>query len=208
MSVADWDPEACEGRPALPQAEKEAVVTESDPIDTEAGESGHLLEKPAIGPKRAAASNGHPLHRLAEVRRQQGVSLRNMARRLGADISSVLRQEQEASDLPLSVLYQWQRALEVPVADLLVDSDAPLSPPVMERARLVKVMKTAVALMEKAHTNAQRRLVTMLVEQLLEIMPELREVSAWHSVGQRRTLDEFGRAIERTLPDDLLRRVR
>ncbi len=48
----------------------------------------------------------------------------------------------------------------------------------------------------------------MLVEQLLEIMPELREVSAWHSVGQRRTLDEFGRAIERTLPDDLLRRVR
>ena len=111
-----------------------------------------------------------------------------MARRLGADISSVLRQEQEASDLPLSVLYQWQRALEVPVADLLVDSDAPLSPPVMERARMVKVMKTAVALMEKAHTNAQRRLITMLVEQLLEIMPELREVSAWHSVGQRRTL--------------------
>ncbi len=83
MSVADWDPEACEGQPALPQAEKEAVNTESDAIDTDAidsdaGESGHPVEKPAIEPKRAIAGNGHPLHRLAEVRRQQGVSLRNM----------------------------------------------------------------------------------------------------------------------------------
>ena len=132
MSVADWDPEACEGRPVLPQAVKEADRTESGDIETDAGESGHPVEKPAIEPKRATAGNGHPLHRLAAVRRQQGVSLRKMARCLGADISSVLRQEQEASDLPLSVLYQWQKALEVPVADLLVDSDAPLSPPVME----------------------------------------------------------------------------
>lgn len=131
-----------------------------------------------------------------------------MARRLGADVSTVLHQEEEDSDLPLSVLYHWQRALDVPVADLLVDSDAPLSAPVMERARMVKVMKTAVAIMEKAQTNSQRRLVTMLMEQLIEIMPELREVSAWHSVGQRRTLDEFGRAIERTLPDEMLRKQR
>ncbi|HEX3999800.1 MAG TPA: hypothetical protein VHX65_14715 [Pirellulales bacterium] len=131
-----------------------------------------------------------------------------MARRLGTDVASVLHQEQETSDLPLTMLYEWQRALDVPVADLLVDSDAPLSAPVLERARLVKVMKTVVAIMEKAQSNSQRRMVTMLMEQLIEIMPELREVSAWHSVGQRRTLDEFGRAIERTMPEDLLHRNR
>jgi transcriptional regulator with XRE-family HTH domain len=205
MSIADWEPAACEGRPGLPQAGKE-----SGPIETE-----QLVEQPASELSETNAGHGgtiaklnHPLHRLSAVRRQQGVSLRNMARRLSADVASVLHQEQETSDLPLSVLYQWQKALEVPVADLLVDSDAPLSAPVLARARMVKVMKTAVALMEKAQNNSQRRLVTMLMEQLLEIMPELRDVSAWHSVGQRRTLDEFGRAVERTLPDELLRRSR
>jgi transcriptional regulator with XRE-family HTH domain len=239
MSIADWDPAACDGQPGLPRSEKETKHNESDnrvnndresvargiaDCESDSGEadSGEADSGEAdsgesdSGESEASVANvagtfakhKHPLHRLAAVRRQQGVSLRNMARRLSADVSSVLHQEQESSDLPLSVLYQWQRALEVPVADLLVDSDAPLSPPVMERARMVKVMKTAVALMEKAHNNSQRRLVTMLMEQLIEIMPELREVSAWHSVGQRRTLEEFGRAIERTLPDELLRRTR
>ena len=206
MSIADWDPATCEGRPGLPRPEKE-----SDLVD----ESGRSVGEPVNGHGKSvarvngtAAKQNHPLHRLAAVRRQQGISLRNMARRLNAEVSNVLHQEQDDSDLPLSVLYQWQKALDVPVADLLVDSDAPLSPPVMARARMVKVMKTAVALMEKVQTNSQRRLITMLMEQLIEIMPELREVSAWHSVGQRRTLDEFGRAVERTLPDDLLRRSR
>jgi pimeloyl-ACP methyl ester carboxylesterase len=48
---------------------------------------------------------------------------------------------------------------------------------------------TAAAIMEKAQTNSIKRLVTMMIEQLLEIMPELQEVAAWHTVGQRRTLD-------------------
>jgi len=213
MSIADWDPAAVAGRTEVPRSEKASDHHVSEHLESERLESGPSVNVPAPpangnGLKQSGLKQKRPLHRLAAVRRQQGVSLRNMARRLGADVSSVLHQEQETSDLPLSILYQWQRALDVPVADLLVDSDAPLSPPVMERARLVKVMKTAVAIMEKAQTNAQRRLLTMLMEQLIEIMPELREVSAWHSVGQRRTLDEFGRAIERTLPDDMLRRPR
>ena len=111
----------------------------------------------------------------------------------------MIEQEQEEADLPLSAIYAWQRVLDVPVAELLVDSDAPLSPPVMERARLVKLMKTAAAIMEKAHSNSLKRLVTMMVEQLLEIMPELRDVSAWHTIGQRRTLDDYGRAVERQI---------
>src|SRR4029077_12531721 len=148
-----------------------------------------------------------PLHRLATVRKQQGISQRNVARRLGVDVSTVCEHEQEEADLPLSVIYAWQKVLEVPVAELLVDSDAPLSPPVMERARLVKLMKTAAAIMEKAHSNSLKRLVTMMVEQLLEIMPELRDVSAWHTIGQRRTLDDYGRAVDRQMPDDLLRRI-
>lgn len=152
------------------------------------------------------ASVQRPLHRLSTVRRQQGISLRNVARRLNAEMSVVRQQEEETTDLPLSVLYEWQKVLEVPVTELLMDSNAPLSPPVMERARMVKVMKTVAAMAEKANTPSLKRLLQMLCNQLLEIMPELTDVAPWHSVGQRRTLEEYGRAVERQMPDNMFRR--
>jgi transcriptional regulator with XRE-family HTH domain len=166
-------------------------------------------------PSRALNGNGsslnhsasdRPLHRLSVVRRQQGISQRNIARRLNVDIAVARQQEEETTDLPLSVLYQWQQVLDVPIAELLVDSESPLSPPVMERARMVKVMKTVAAIVEKANTPSMKRLVQMLCDQLLEIMPELADVAPWHTVGQRRTLEEYGRVVERQLPDDMFRR--
>jgi len=144
-------------------------------------------------------------HRIKEVRQQQGVSLRRVAQLLGTEIRELRREEEETSDLPLSRVYQWQRALEVPVADLLVDSGAPLSAPVMERARLVRVMKTVAAIMEKAQSTSIQRLAQTLVDQLVEIMPELKGINPWHSVGQRRSLDEYGRVVERTYSDDIWR---
>jgi hypothetical protein len=36
-------------------------------------------------------------------------------------------------------------------------------------------------------------------------MPELQDVAAWHSVGQRRTQDEMGRIAEQTIPDTFVR---
>ena len=149
-----------------------------------------------------------PLHRLAAVRRQQGISQRNIARRLNLDMAVARQQEEETTDLPLSVLYQWQQVLDVPIAELLVDSESPLSPPVMKRARMVKVMKTVAAIVEKANTPPLKRMVQMLCDQLLEIMPELADVAPWHTVGQRRTLEEYGRVVERQLPDDMFRRPR
>jgi hypothetical protein len=41
----------------------------------------------------------------------------------------------------------------------------------------------------------------MLEEQLVELMPELKDVSPWHSVGQRRTQDELGRIADHPYPD-------
>jgi transcriptional regulator with XRE-family HTH domain len=157
-------------------------------------------------PRKPSNGNGkRALHRLSMVRRQQGISQRNLARRLNTDIATVRSQEEETTDLPISVLYLWQQVLEVPVADLLVDTDAPLSPPVMQRAQMVKVMKTVAAIVEKAESPALKRLLQMLCNQLLEIMPELVDVAPWHAVGQRRTLDEYGRAVERQQSDDIFR---
>lgn len=149
-----------------------------------------------------------PLHRISTVRQQQGVTLRAAAKQLGCDVDAVKSQEEETSDLRLSDLLEWQRVLEVPLADLLVDHDAPLSRPVMERARLVRIMKTAAAIRERAKTTGTRRLASMLVDQLTEMMPELAEIGPWHSVGQRRSLDEFGRVVERRLAEDILYRHR
>jgi transcriptional regulator with XRE-family HTH domain len=146
-----------------------------------------------------------PLHRIAEVRHQQGISLRSASRRTGWTIEQVRDQELPESDLLLSDLYRWQQALEVPVANLLVDLDAPLSSPVLTRARMLKLMKTIRALREIAQDEGVQRMAEMLESQLLEVMPELQDVAAWHSVGQRRTQDEMGRIAEQTIPDTFVR---
>jgi transcriptional regulator with XRE-family HTH domain len=171
-------------------------------------------EGPAsIGPNGASkqkngASNGkngeQRLHRIRTVRREQGMSLRTAARQLGSNVADTRDQENEASDLLLSELYKWQAALDVPLVDLLVDPGTPLSRPVLERAKMVRLMKTASAMLELAPTLRIRRLAQMLVDQLVELMPELEGIGPWHSVGQRRSLDDFGRIIERRLPDDFL----
>jgi transcriptional regulator with XRE-family HTH domain len=152
-------------------------------------------------PPVPSASGPRPLHRIAEARRQQGVSARSAARRLRTTLDQVRREEEPTCDMPLSELYRWQRALQVPVTELLVDSEAPLSEPVLTRARLLRVMKTVRAIKESAGAAPILRFATMLEQQLIEMMPELEGVDAWHSVGQRRSPHELGRAAERAIPD-------
>jgi len=136
-------------------------------------------------------------HRIQEIRRREGVSLRSAARNLGLDARTVREQEQSSQDLKISDLQRWQKALDVPIAELLVESDEALSGPVLERARMVRLMKTAAAIQERADGSRVGRLAQMLIEQLVEIMPELKDVGPWHSVGQRRAVTDLGRTFER-----------
>jgi transcriptional regulator with XRE-family HTH domain len=147
-------------------------------------------------------TNGQPttMHRLKTVRHQQGVSLRSVARALKIDVHEARRQEEETTDLPLSTLYQWRDLLDVPVGDLLVESPE-LSPPVLARARLVKLMKTATAIRDESNHRGVRQLAEMLIEQLIEIMPELKDVSPWHLARRRRRVRVYGRILERSIPD-------
>ena len=156
------------------------------------------------------AATGFPnqMHRVRTVRLQQGVSLRSAARQTGTDIRQLRLQEQETTDLRLSDLHKWQKALDVPLTELMVEPDEPLSRPVMERARMIRLMKTVLAIKEEASEEANpdriQRMAEMLGEQLTEVMPELEHVSAWHTFGQRRSLDEQGVVTQRQLNDDLL----
>ncbi len=168
--------------------------------------NGGRTEAPSDGMNGDSHLNGSHearLHRIRTVRRQQGISLRTAARHMGSNVRETRDQEDESSDLRLSDLYRWQEALEVPLEDLLVESDKPLSRPVKERARMVRVMKTASAILEVAPSGQVRRFAQMLVDQLVDLMPELKDVGPWHSVGQRRSLDEYGRIVEQRIPDDL-----
>jgi hypothetical protein len=153
----------------------------------------------AIVPERT-----HRLQKLGEARRRQGLSVRCVAQRLGRTVSEIRAQEDEHADLPISELYRWQAALEVPIEELLEDPGDTLSPRVLSRARLLKVMKTTMAIRRAARSEAERRLARLLIDQLLEIMPELKEVSGWPAVGHRRSADEIGRIAENPISDDWL----
>ncbi len=161
------------------------------------------IEKGKTKNRRTDPIEAGPPHRLREVRRQQGVSLRTMARKLDVDIQSVRQQESDSRDLNLSDLRKWQQALDVPMSDLLVEPSLGLSPAIHQRAQLVRLMKTATAIKEQADTPEIERLAENLVEQLIEMMPELHEVTSWHTVGRRRTLAEFGRILERVIKEDI-----
>jgi len=146
---------------------------------------------------------GRPLHRIGIARRLQGISRRTAARRMNIDTTQLRLQERETSDMLLSRLYEWQEALEVPVVELLVDSGDPLTSPIAERARLVRVMKTVLSILEETKELPIRRMAQTLVDQLVELMPELEGVGPWHAIGHRRRRDELGVAADRRLSEDV-----
>lgn len=153
---------------------------------------------PTASPAKEDATN-----RIREVREQQGVSIRSMARRMQIDIKSYKALENPSYDLTLSELNALQSALDVPLADLIVDRQG-LASPVQERAKLVKVMKTAVAIQEAASDGRVERMARMLCEQLKDIMPELEDVSGWPQFGARRGQSAIGKALSQPVDTSCL----
>jgi transcriptional regulator with XRE-family HTH domain len=145
----------------------------------------------------------HPLHRLGLVRRQEGISRRTVAQQLGVTMSEVQRQELGQTDLSLTLLHKWQRVLNVPLADLLVQPGDFLSPPVLRKAQLIQLTKMAMTIAERSTDEPIRRLARRMVAQLVDIMPELGEVRPMPAGGQLRGPEECGRAAEQTLPDQI-----
>ena len=170
----------------------------------QADREGHCCAGSRAPANVPAAPGARKLQKLGAARRRQGLSVRCVAQRLGRSVSEVRAQEEESADIFLSELYRWQAALEVPLDELLHEPQDTLSPRVLTRARLLRIMKTAMAIRRQARSEAERRLARQLVEQLLEIMPELKEVAGWPAVGHRRSANELGRIGENPISDDWL----
>lgn len=178
MSTLNFDP-----TPSVPNCEGQPVST---------------------GPQPQPQTPARPArHRLRVVREQQGMTLRSIARHTGYDMRTLRMQEEETSDLRISELQKWQQALDVPLSELLVESNAVLSQPIQQRSRLVRIMKTALALQQEAPNRAIRCMAETLIDQLKELMPELAEVHPWHTYGQRRGSDDYGRVVDRRISEDL-----
>ncbi len=144
-------------------------------------------------------------HRIAEVRRLQGISVRSASRRMGISMEQVRCEERPTTNLTMEQMIRWQKALEVPIVDLMVDDNSPLSMPVLARAKWLRLMKTVKALLEASESSSTTCMAQMLEQQVLEVMPELSDVSGWHSVGQRRTQDELGRIAEAPVSSNFAR---
>jgi transcriptional regulator with XRE-family HTH domain len=146
-------------------------------------------------PKQTQGSS-HVMHRIQKVRESEGVSLSAMARRMKRPMSELQRQEQVDSDLRLSELYRWQSALDVPLSELLATPGYEVSEGIRHRAGLTRVAKTARSLLRNSETDATRCLAETLVEQLVDMMPELKDQGAWHERGVPKPASEAGRVAE------------
>jgi transcriptional regulator with XRE-family HTH domain len=156
-------------------------------------------DKPA---KDSSPRQRRELHRLSIVRKLRKLTLNEVARQLQLPYEEARRQEQETSDLALSQLYRWQRLLQVPIADLLVDGDESLGVPAVKKEALTAVLEVALQIIAHTRQPGIRRIAHTLVDQLVELSPELKPIADAHTAGQAHLFDEQGRALKGALPVD------
>jgi transcriptional regulator with XRE-family HTH domain len=140
------------------------------------------------------------LHRLAEVRRRKRVTRKQLAEALRVDVEAVRQQEDESCDLRLSTLYQWQRLLGAPIGELLVDAGHPLALPPLGKRRISGMMKAALTILRESRQPMIRRMASTLLNQLLEMAPQLEGFVAAQGVSPSRNLDSQGRLLPGGLP--------
>lgn len=137
------------------------------------------------------------LHRITEVRQSQNLSIACLARRLGKEVAEVREMEQPTTDITLSELYRLSIALDVPVSELLIESNEVPNDPVRNRGLLLRIMKTARTIFEKTQEKRMKNLAQTLIDQLIALMPELEDISSWPDIGQSREFKDCGITVIR-----------
>ena len=162
--------------------------------------STHVIEADPTASFSAAPAPS--LHQLRAVRELEEASLRSVAVRLRIPCSKARRLEDETTDMPLSELYRWSKALGVPASNLLQGPQEAMSDALCVRAKLLRMMKTVRTLADRAPEPSVRRLADRFAAELLQIMPELQEVPPWPREGSMRSGDPYGRILEQIFPAD------
>lgn len=156
--------------------------------------------RPLNAERRLPSKSARPLHFIASTLRKQNATLAGCARRLGLTPAEAAAQTRPDADLTLSQLYAWRDVLDVPTSELLPLENV-VPDPIRNRALLLRTMKTARQLQDLSRGTRLEPAVASLVDQLIELMPELAEVPAWPTVGQSRAPREAGSATRRVDAD-------
>ncbi len=109
-------------------------------------------------------------HRLRELRQRLGISLGAIAAKLNISIEEVLEQEDPSSDISISQLLNWSRALGVPVDQLLVEVGNSLFTPTMTTANISKMLKIAEKIVDETKDHQSKSFAERLCQQLSELM--------------------------------------
>ncbi len=141
-----------------------------------------------------------PLHRLAAARRERHMSRQHLAEGLHVDVETLRELEQAQTDFPLSLLYRCREILDVPLQKLLVDASAPPALPRAARARMADLLRTVATILQESKQPAVCRMAHNLVNQMVELMPELKGLAAEYLAGDEQLLDSQGRSTGRPSP--------
>ncbi len=155
---------------------------------------GAVFPLPTSG--ASSPKSSRPRHFIAETLRKQGLSLAFCARRLGITPSEARAQADPNFDLTLSQLAAWREVLDVPLSEI-VPSDGVLPDPIRNRALLLRIFKTTRRLKDLSRGGKLEFAVESLFDQLVELVPEFRDVPAWPTVGQSHAARPEGAATDR-----------
>jgi len=138
-------------------------------------------------------------HRIRTIRQREGISLKTISRRSRIGMQRLRQEEVETRDLTLSQLYAWQKALRVPISELVVDAEEALEEKVRLRAALLRLTRTAKTILREAPKGPVRNLANTMLQQIYEVMPEAEAMNAWNEVGQRRSPKDLPRIMEQVV---------
>jgi len=139
------------------------------------------------------------LHRLAALRKAKGVSQHEIAARMKTTVEEVQRQERSESDLWLSAIYDWAAALRVPVTELLSVTEQVSQATVLPSDEVTRLLEIAKAIRQEARRPAVQRLAQTLIDQLVEILPDLKK--AGPQAGARRHREGRSGPMRRSLSE-------
>ena len=120
----------------------------------------------------------HPqgnLHRIMEVRVKAGMELESVAADLGKSPATAKIEEDPKTDLRLSVLREWSRALGVSIGDLLIERPEYAGIPGLTRQRLKQIEGTAEKLISMTTDKATLTFAVGLHHQIREFFEEDQE---------------------------------
>lgn len=119
-------------------------------------------------------------HRLQTVRQKQCISLRDVAVKTGVSVEMASREENGEADLTLGRLFEWQKALGVPISDLLVSNQFPSENE--EIKSIAKTIQLAKQTLQRSDSPDVRSMTQAIIEELNRLMSIVESANAKESV--------------------------